>query len=89
MKTMERLIGVVAAGFLLLFGAALTFGALHGPLGPLSLIAGGAVMIASLVILLREAALYIDDLIPPDPPEEAAGSDSVQKEEDGRHGTTD
>ena len=89
MKTMERLVGVVAAGFLLLFGAALTFGALYGPLGQLSLVAGGAVMIASLVILLREAALYMIDLIPPDPPEEAAGSDSVQTEEDGRHGTTD
>lgn len=88
MKTMERLVGVVAAGFLLLFGA-LTFGALYGPLGQLSLVAGGAVMIASLVILLREAALYMIDLIPPDPPEEAAGSDSVQKGEDGRHGTTD
>ncbi|MFR1052713.1 MAG: hypothetical protein ACLSE7_13405 [Lachnospirales bacterium] len=86
MKTMERLIGVVAAGFLLLFGAALTFGALYGPLGQLSLIAGGAVMIASLVILLREAVLYMIDLIPP---EDFTGSDSVQKEEDGRHGTTD
>ena len=36
MKPMERLVGVVAAGFLLLFGIYLTYGYHFGPFGHLS-----------------------------------------------------
>ncbi len=86
MKPMERLVGVVAAGFLLLFGIYLTYGYHFGPFGQISLVVGGAAVIAGLVVLVREVGLYIFHLLPP---EDFTGSEPTKKEEDEEHGTTD